>query len=200
MMVKYPSKVCLLICCAVLMIRAGVAYAEDVVLKNIYAPLADDNCFQPPSDVLNLYSNRGLGVVECRVKGSVARLFVVSSQERSWIDIAIGETLWSTEDQVAYAKENQFGYFPNVGVAPAELLVDQKNAPLGLIFRVTAQDPNQQKQGASNISRLFVFGFRKEGGCFLGLTDNNLAARAFLKTDVTCRQILKSSRLIHDGS
>jgi hypothetical protein len=125
---------------------------------------------------------------------------VVSSEERSWIDIAVGDTLWTTEDPIVYAPENQFGYFPNVGATPVELAMDGKQVPLGLILRVTAQDPNQQKQGSSNISRLFVFGFRKERVCFLGLTDNNVAARSFLQPDLNCRQLLKSSRFIRNGS
>ena len=116
------------------------------------------------------------------------------------LGIAVGDTLWTTEDAIVYAPENQFGYFPNVGATPVEWVVNQKQVPLGLIFRVTSQDPNQQKKGSSNISRLFVFGFRKEGVCFLGLTDNNVAARSFLQTDVDCRQLLKSSRFIQNGS
>lgn len=197
MMAHYPPKVHLLICCAFLMVWIGAAFAESDTIESSYVSLADDNCFQPPSDTRHLYTNRGLGVVECRVKNTAIRLFVASSEERSWIDIAIGGTLWSTEEQIVYTKENQFGYFPNVGVAPVELVVDQKETPAGLIFRVSAQDPNQQEQGSANISRLFVLGFRKEEVCFLGLTDNNVDARSLLQTDVNCRQLLKSSRFIH---
>jgi hypothetical protein len=181
------------------MVWLGSACAEGVVIESRYVSLADDNCFQPPTYVLQLYSNRGLGVVECRVKKTAIRLFVASSEERSWIDIAVGDKLWSTEDSIVYAQENQFGYFPNVGATPVELAVDRKQVPLGLILRVTAQDPNQQKQGSANISRLFVFGFRKKGVCFLGLTDNNVAARSLLRTDVNCLQLLKSSRFIKEG-
>ncbi|MDD5277257.1 MAG: hypothetical protein PHR16_14400 [Methylovulum sp.] len=176
-----------------------VACADSGATESSYISLGDDNCFQPPSDIRQLYTNRGLGVIECRVKKPVTRLFVVSSQERSWLDIAVGDTLWSTEEQVVYAKENQFGYFPNVGIAPAELLVDQKEAFVGLIFRVTAQDPNRQEQGIANISRLFVLGLRKEGVCFLGLANTNTEARSFLQIDVVCRQILKSSQFMQNG-
>jgi len=178
------------------MVGIGTAFAERGVIESSYVSLADDNCFQPPGDTLHLYSIRGLGVVECRVKKTAIRLFVVSSEERSWIDIAVGDKLWSTEDSIVYTQENQFGYFPNVGATPVELVVSQKQVPLGLIFRVTAQDPNQQTQESSNISRLFAFGFRKEGLCFLGLTDNNAAARSFLKKNAICRQILKSNPFI----
>ena len=199
-MVDCSPKVRLLICCAFLMVWLGAAYAGVNANESIYVSLADDNCFQPPSDAQHLYSNRGLGVVECRVKNMAIRLFVVSSEERSWIDIAVGDTLWSTEGTIVYAQENQFGYFPNVGAAPVELVLSQNQALVGLIFRVTAQDPNQKKQASTNISRLVVLGFRKEGVCFLGLADNNVAARSFLQTDVICRQILKSSRFIRKRS
>lgn len=194
MMVNCPPKVRLLIVCAFLMVGIGSTCAESGVIESSYVSLADDNCFRPPSNTQHIYTSRGLGVVECRVKNTAIRLFVVSSEERTWIDIGVGEKLWSTEDPIVYTQENQFGYFPNVGATPVELAVDQKQVPVGLIFRVTAQDPNQQKQGSSNISRLFVFGFRKEVVCFLGLADNNIAARSFLKKDAICRQILKSTR------
>ena len=199
MMVNYSPKVRLLFVCAFLMVGIGSAFAESGVIKSSYVSLADANCFQPPRDTLHIYSARGLGVVECRVKTTAMRLFVVSSEERSWIDIAVGDTLWTTEDPIVYAPENQFGYFPNVGALPVELAMDRKEVPLGLILRVTVQDPNKQEQGSAKISRLFVFGFRKEGVCFLGLTDNNVAARSFLQTDVDCRQLLKSSRFIKEG-
>ena len=199
MRVNCPPKVRQLICCAFLMVWKGAACADSGVIESSYVSLADDNCFQPSGDTLHRYANSGLGVVECRVKNRVIRLFVVSSEERSWIDIAVGDTLWSTEDPIVYAPENRFGYFPNVGIAPVELVVNKKQAPVGLIFRVTAQDPNQQEQGSANIFRLFVFGFRKEGVCFLGLADNNVAARSFLQADMICQQLLKSSRLIQNG-
>ncbi len=199
-MVNHPPKIHLLICCIFLMVWIETAWAGGDDIESSYVSLADDNCFQPPGDTRHLYSNRGLGVVECRMKNMAMRLFVVSSEARSWIDIAVGDKLWSTEDPIVYAPENQFGFFPNVGVTPVEFVVTRKQVPVGLIFRVTAQDPNQQEQGSSNISRLFVFGFRKEGVCFLGLADNNVAARSFLQTDVICRQLLKSSSLIQNGS
>lgn len=63
----------------------------------------------------------------------------------------------------------------------------------GLIFRVTAQNPGQQlsNPGSSNVSRLFVAGFRNSGVCFLGLVGDNAAARNLLDTNVECKRMLK---------
>ncbi len=198
MMVSCPSNVRLFICCAIFIVWRGAACADSVV-ESSYASLLDDNCFQPSGDTLYHYAKNDLGVVECRVKNKEIRLFVVSSQERSWIDIAVGDMLWSTEDSIVYSSENQFGNFPNVGSTPVELVVNKKQVLVGFIFRVTAEDRDREDQSSAKISRLFVFGFRKEGACFLGLTDDNSAARSFLQKGVNCRQQLKSSNLVDMG-
>jgi len=160
-----------------------------------YVSLADENCFQPAPEIRQLYARRGLGVVECAVKERLMRLFSVSTEERSWIDIALGDTIWSTEDAVIYAKENQFGYFPNVGSAPVEIILNPNLAPIGLIFRVSAQDPNSSAQAIGKLTRLFVVGFRQDGACVLGITTENDVGRTWLQKERNCQQPLKSTKL-----
>lgn len=43
----------------------------------------------------------------------------------------VGNRAWSSEDEVLYEKENQFGYFPNVGKAPAEIRMDDNGIAVG---------------------------------------------------------------------
>ena len=173
------------------------AYSQS---RTEYISLKPDSCKAPDDAFYDYYSSRGLIVSECSTKAKVEsmplRLFIVSTDERSWIDLVIGNTIWSSEEEIVYEKENQFGYFPNVGNAPAELRTSAAGA-LGLIFRVTAQNPNQQLSDSSfsSVSQLFVFSFRNHEICFLGLTRNNATARNLLDSDAACKRILKNEKV-----
>lgn len=168
--------------------------------KTEYISLKPDSCKTPDDSVYDYYSSRGLIVSECSTNTTVQslplRLFIVSTDERSWIDLAIGNTIWSSEQEIVYEKENQFGYFPNVGHTPAELRTSPAGA-VGLIFRVTAQNIDQQlsNSGISSVSRLFVFSFRNSKVCFLGLTRSNTTARNLLDSDAACKRMLKNEKL-----
>lgn len=67
----------------------------------------------------------------------------------------------------------------------------------GLIFRVTAQNPDQKgsNSGSSTMSRLFVLGFRDHGVCFLGFVRDNVAARNLLDFNAACKRMLKTEKL-----
>jgi len=170
-------------------------HAKSAGTSSTYVSLGDDNCFQPGPDIAQLYTQRSLGVVECAVKNSPLRLFMVSSEEHSWIDIGLGNRIWSTEEPVVYARENQFGFFPNVGSAPVEIILNPAQKPIGLIFRVTGQDPNSTAQKIGKLSRLFVIGFRKDGACVLGTAKDNRNGRTWLQKEKNCQQQLKSTSL-----
>ncbi|NOU23733.1 MAG: hypothetical protein HOO93_18440 [Methyloglobulus sp.] len=169
--------------------------------QSYYVPLQAESCRVPSEPVRHRYVSRDLGAVECRVWAKVqsapSGLYVVSSNEHSWIDFVLSDKVWSSEDEVVYEKENQFGNFPNVSNAPAEIRTDRAGVAIGLIFRVTAQasDYHSLNPGASNVSRLFVLGFRKQGVCFLGLARDNIAARKLLDSGAICRRLLKAERL-----
>lgn len=173
------------------------AYSQ---LKTEYISLKPNSCKAPEEFVYDYYSSRGLVVSECstntKVQSTPLQLFVVSTDERSWIDLAIGNTIWSSEEEIVYEKENQFGYFPNVGNAKAELRISPVGA-VGLIFRITAQSPDQQLSNSkfSKVSRLFVISFRDSSVCFLGFTHNNTAARNLLDSNATCKRVLKKEKL-----
>jgi len=181
-----------------LLIAANAVCSE---IQSRYVSLQEKSCGTPSESVSNRYISRDLGVIECRagvtVRSAPLSLFVVSSNERSWVDLVLGDTVWSSEDEIVYEKENQFGNFPNVDNAPAEIRMNSTGAAVGLIFRVTAQIPDHQSAnlGASNVSRLFVLGFRESGICFLGLARDNTSARKLLDSSAVCRRLLKAERL-----
>lgn len=64
---------------------------------------------------------------------------------------------------------------------------------VGLIFRVTTQnsDPKVSTSGSSNVSRLFVVGFRESGLCFLGLARDNTSARNLSDLNYACKSMLE---------
>lgn len=183
---------------AVISTPINTAYGKE---DSEYVSLQAQSCKVPDDLVIRHYLSRNLVVSECPTRAIVQsaplKLFIVSTDERSWIDLAIGNTIWSSEDEVVYEKENQFGYFPNVGNAPAEIRMSDTGVVAGLIFRVTAQAPDARSAnlGTSNVSRLFVIGLKKSGACFLGLASNNTMARKLLDSGAVCKRMLKTEQL-----
>ncbi len=168
--------------------------------SSLYVPIDASACSVPADGIHAHYSDRDLSVIECpaniNLHPAPLRLFVVSTDERSWIDLMLGNTLWSSEDEVVYEKDNQFGYFPNIGKTPVEIRVRHHNT-IGVIFRVKALafENNTHKPGGPQVSRLFVLGFRKAGLCFLGLARENGAARHLLDSGTDCVRMLKTESL-----
>lgn len=169
--------------------------------SSVYVPLNIHSCMTPPHPVASFYHARSVEVGECRFRATFRslplHLYVVSSDERSWVDLRAGKTIWSSEDEVVYEKENQFGHFPNVGKAPAEIWINQHGVASGMIFRVTAQSPDAilSTGGISNVSRLFVLGFRESGICFLGIARSNQLARRLLAKRTACKRMLREELL-----
>jgi hypothetical protein len=166
-------------------------------IQSYYVSLEDKSCQTPSKSIRDRYQSRDLEVVECRVwakiKSAPLSLYVVSSNEHSWIDFVLRDKTWSTEDEIIYKKENQFGNFPSISNAPAEIRMNRVSVAIGLIFRVTAQAPDNQSTnlGVSNVSRLFVIGFGESGACFLGLTRDNESARRLVDSGEMCQRLLK---------
>lgn len=85
--------------------------------QSLYTSIKSEDCQKPTAAILAFYESRGLTAEECKgVKDW--RLFVVSSDARSWLEMASGRTLWSSEEQVV--NRNEFGNFPNIGSEKVE--------------------------------------------------------------------------------
>ena len=147
--------------------------------QSLYTSIKSEDCQKPSAPILAFYDSRGLTVEEC--KGAEDwRLFVVSSDARSWLELARDRTLWSSEDQVV--NRNEFGNFPNIGSEKVEWLMS-KHAPASLIFRITAQSPENVKK---SLSRLFVIGFKNNTPQFCGVVKSNTEARALAEKSSSC--------------
>lgn len=107
-------------CFAVLGALLTMATPAYVCAESIYTSLKEEECHVPSSAISAAYDAEGTTVQECPApKGW--RLFVISSDERSWRDIGRGFSVWSTERAVVH--DNSFGLFPNIGGAVAEWVV-----------------------------------------------------------------------------
>jgi hypothetical protein len=156
--------------------------------RSVYTSIARDSCSPPPEGVARTYSDRGLGVEECEGRGGY-RLYLVSSDANSWVDLGRDGHILSLEEDVVY--RNPVGLFPNVGGSErVEWRLDRAGAVRALVFRVTAQDPElrelREPRGAATRSRLFVVRLSPAGGCLLGSVASNDQARALADAPGGC--------------
>lgn len=147
--------------------------------QSLYTSIKSEDCQKPSASILAFYDSRGLTVEECKGVEDW-RLFVVSSDARSWLELARERTLWSSEDQVV--NRNEFGNFPNIGSEKVEWLMSN-HTPVSLIFRIAAQDPENVKK---SLSRLFVIGFKNNTPQFCGVVKANTEARALAEKTSSC--------------
>jgi len=166
----------LLLAAAVSFVRCLPACAAE--RTSLYTPLAATACAAPPAEIAHVYAARDLGVEECAAP-SPYRLFVVSSDARSWVDLRRNDLIWSTEQRVVYGQDAlALGHFPNVGGSDvAEWRLDEKGEPVALIVRLRLVDPTGDATAGATVSRLIVIGLSEDTACDLGLAAGNEEAR-----------------------
>lgn len=144
----------------------------------LYTPLVATACAAPPPEIARVYAARDLGVEECSAPPPY-RLFVVSSDARSWVDLRRNNVIWSTEQRVVYGQDVMaLGHFPNVGGSDvAEWRLNKKGEPVALIVRLRLVDPARDATGGATVSRLIVIGLSEDAACDRGLATGNEEAR-----------------------
>ena len=158
--------------------------------ESLFTSIKSEDCHKPSAAISGLYEERGLTAEECAAAKDW-RLFVASSDERSWLELARDDhVLWSTEEQVVY--RNTFGYFPNIGAEKVEWRMAKTKLPTALIFRIAAQNPQHTDK---NISRLFVIGFRDNTPFFCGVVKTNQEARVLAEQAAACSINLQVKRI-----
>jgi hypothetical protein len=196
----YKYKNVVLTCIHIVVFAGVLITSTSAIAKNnlsFYVPLQVSACHTPADSIRKQYQSKDLEVIECpskiKSKSAPSNLLIVSSNEHSWIEFMFRGKLWSTEDEVVYEKENQFGNFPNVSNAPAEIRINRLGQAMGLVFRVNAQESESKSiaLGASKLTRLIVLGFRKSQACFLGIAKENQVARKMVDSGATCKRPLK---------
>ncbi len=157
--------------------------------ESLYTSIKSGDCHKPSVSMVAFYESRGLTAEECKAAEGW-RLFVVSSDARSWLELARDRTLWSSEEQVV--NRNEFGNFPNIGSEKVEWQMTKANSPASLIFRIAAQDPAHTDK---NLSRLFVIGIRNNTPHFCGVAKTNKEARALAEGTSPCSVDLQVKEL-----
>lgn len=172
----------------------NLASGGNPLFTSQYTSIKHSDCSTPSSDMVSAFEARGLEAKECSGPKDW-RLFVVSSGERSWVEIVRGYSLWSTEDEVVY--RNELGYFPNLGAERVEWRIMKSGSPTALIFRITAQNPNhiQTGSGPEYVSRLFVIGLANGVPRLCGIAKTNVEALALADKANTCSRILPERKL-----
>ena len=152
---------------------------------SVYTSIRQGDCKAPTDALAKTYAARGLTVEECQGAAEY-RVFLVSSDANSWLDVRWDHTVLSLEEDIVY--RNKFGLFPNVGGSDRlEWRFDDSAHRVALIVRVVAQSPQlTDAHGGSNLSRLFVVRLQPSGGCLLGVVETNEAARALADKRVKC--------------
>lgn len=148
--------------------------------ESLYTSVKEGDCRKLTTATAQFFESRGLSAEECDApKGW--RLFVVSSEERSWLELARDASLWSTEEQVVH--KNAFGHFPNIGAEKVEWRLTSTRTPAALIFRIGAQNPQNIDK---TLTRLFVLALKDSAPYFCGVAKTNEDARSMAENTVAC--------------
>ena len=135
----------------VVLVTLLVAFAEVVaaMAEAIETRIDQQGCWAPDPETVAAYTRRGLGVQECLAPTGY-RLFLVSSDARSWVDVrsAGSGTTWSGEHSVVY--DSPIGNFPNVAGNTVEWRLESDRAT-ALIFKVVAQGRAEPSQALSTL-------------------------------------------------
>jgi len=136
-----------------------VAFAQVVaaIAEAIETRIDQQGCWAPDPETVAAYTRHGLGVQECPAPTGY-RLFLVSSDARSWVDVrsAGSGITWSGEHSVVY--DSPIGNFPNVAGATVEWRLESDRAK-ALIFKVVAQGRAEPSQ---TLSALYVVALGSE--------------------------------------
>jgi hypothetical protein len=143
----------------VVLVTLLLAFAQVVaaIAEAIETPIDQQGCWTADPETVAAYTRRGLGVQECPAPTGY-RLFLVSSDARSWVDVrsAGSGTTWSGENSVVY--DSPIGNFPNVAGDTVEWRLESGRAK-ALIFKVVAQGRAEPSQ---TLSALYVVGLGSE--------------------------------------
>lgn len=137
----------------------------------------DESCVPVRGTAAVRYAAKDLGAVLCPSPPGVD-LWLVSSDANSWLDIGMGNKLWSSEEVVVYRPGA--GMFPNV-TGRVVWLRDTAGNWQGLVFGVVAQD----EEGREHFSYV---GVNIDGGrvCAVGIFASQSEAELSLRAGRSC--------------
>ena len=173
------------------LLLATSSLAGDTALSSRYTSIKESDCTKTISKPLSVYfDERGTSAVKCPSLKNW-QPYLVSTNERSWIELGYGQSIWTTEGKVVY---ESIGDFPNIGADKIEWRLTKSGEPTAMIFRITAQDPNN----VGHISRLYVISLTEHRPCFCGVAKTNEKARIVADNPDACIEMLPRRQLSKD--
>lgn len=177
--------------CRLALVLVALAWSLPAPARStiLYTSVGLEVCASP-AQTPSVYARRDLYAQRCPGTPPGWRLYVVSSQARSWLDLWHGDAIWSLENSVVY--DHPIGDFPNIGgAAVVEWHLDSQGRPLALIFRVTALESPTQGTDVEprRLSRLYVVRLAPRP-CLLGVVTDNREAREMVAAGDACAKPL----------
>jgi hypothetical protein len=174
----------------------GISDAGTLRYRSEFTSINDLECFEVPRTMTAYYDKRQLDANEC-LSAKGWRLFKVLDTEESWIDIAHGNRLWSTEFIEKNQIEKNVGYRPHMRSEMVEWRLNKAGEPISLIYRVHAQ---QLKKHEPFTSRLFVISLKNNTPSFCGIAKTNKEAREIADKEQSCVNTLPNVGLENGNS
>lgn len=119
------------------------------------------------------------------------RLFSAADSERSWLEIAKGKRLWSTQTEVNGSdRENSFGQTQDLGaLARVEWRMNADDTPRALLFQVQATDSESTLTSLKLLYRFYVIGLSQGVPQFCGAFKTKAEARKVADDCLTCNDL-----------
>jgi hypothetical protein len=152
-----------------------------------YTSIKTEACHPPQGRQLAAFEEREVGAKECQGLDGW-QLFLVYTEDASWVEIARNGALWSTREQIA--GPSRFGNSPNVGSDGVEWLPPEGEADT-LIFHLEAREPPTANGPGKRISRVAVVSLTGEAPQFCGLVNTNEQAKIVAEKRDSCNSGLQ---------
>lgn len=152
-----------------------------------YTSIKTETCQPPQTKQRKAFEEREVGAKECQgVDGW--QLFLVYTEDTSWVEIARNGALWSTREQVAGT--SRFGLAPNVASDGVEWLPPVGEAHT-LIFHLEAREPQTANGPGKRMSRVAVLSLNGDSPQFCGLVNSNEQAKIVAEKHDSCSTALQ---------
>ena len=176
---------CSLCVCWLAVSAAASAQAEEFIGPAIpyrYTSIKTEACQPPAAKQRKAFEEREVGAKECPgVDGW--QLFLVYSDDASWLEIGHDGTLWSTRE--ALLGTHRFGDSPNVASDGVEWLPPAGEAHT-LIFHVEARESPTANGPGKRVSKVAVISLSGESPQFCGLVNSNEQAKIVAEKRDSC--------------
>lgn len=166
-----------------------IVVADEVTFTSYYTSIKDVDCFETPKLMTAYYDRRQLDADECPAPRGW-RLFRVFSLDSFWIDIAYGDSLWSTENIVRKGLD-----YANPSIRPdgVEWRMVKSESPNALIFKIATIDAETSKI----LSSIYVLNIVDNVPYYCGNANSFQEARNIANATKPCKRRLPNINFLN---